>query len=118
MMKLLNSFYGFLQSMSFKRLYRLAMRWGFQYRTVGFVWDTIQLVPGFYTFAQCQLCLIFKNWKHLPKPRGKGEHQTIPILQAWQAQRQARCRLGTRISQSMFPTPRYTTIELFARGER
>ena len=47
----------------------LGQAWGFEYRTVGFVWDKMNHNPGQYTLSYCELCLIFKKGR-IPKPRG------------------------------------------------
>ena len=48
----------------------LGKAWGFEYKTVGFVWDKMNHNPGQYTLSYCELCLIFKKGR-IPKPRGK-----------------------------------------------
>ena len=84
--------------------------WGFEYKTVGFVWDKRITVAGYYTMSQCELCLIFKKGK-IPQPRGarnirqfltckRGKHSEKP----WEVR--------DRIVK-MFPTQ--SKIELFAR---
>lgn len=47
----------------------LGKAWGFQWATVGFVWDKQSVNPGHYTMSQYELCLIFKRGK-IPVPRG------------------------------------------------
>ena len=84
--------------------------WGFQFKTIAFVWDKEIATPGNYTMAQCEICLQFKRGK-IPQPRGKrnirqlvrikrGEHSVKP----WQVKH--------RITE-MFPEQ--SKIELFAR---
>jgi N6-adenosine-specific RNA methylase IME4 len=88
----------------------LLKAWGFQWATVGFVWDKQRVNPGFYTMSQCELCLIGKRGK-IPQPRGarnvrqfvselRGEHSAKP--------EEVRSRI-----EAMFPTQ--TKLELFAR---
>ncbi len=90
----------------------LGKSWGFEYRTVAFVWDKMKHNPGIYTLSNCELCLVFKKGR-IPKPRGarniqqlvrvpRGEHSAKPteVIQA---------------IEKMFPTQ--DRIELFARRE-
>lgn len=44
----------------------LGKSWGFQFKTVAFVWDKQRTNYGFYTLSQCELCLVFKKGK-IPK---------------------------------------------------
>lgn len=88
----------------------LGKAWGFEYRTVAFVWDKMVHNPGQYTLSNCELCLLFKRGR-IPRPRGarniqqlvripRGEHSEKPI------------EVMRRI-EKMFPTQ--DRIELFAR---
>jgi N6-adenosine-specific RNA methylase IME4 len=88
----------------------LGKAWGFEYRTVAFVWDKMVHNPGQYTLSYCELCLVFKRGR-IPKPRGarnitqlvrepRGEHSEKPN------------EVQKRI-EAMFPTQK--KIELFAR---
>jgi N6-adenosine-specific RNA methylase IME4 len=88
----------------------LMKSWGFQWATVGFVWDKQRVNPGFYTMSQVELCLIGKMGK-IPTPRGarnvrqflsemRGDHSAKPV--------EVRNRIDL-----MFPTQ--SKIELFAR---
>lgn len=88
----------------------LGRAWGFEYRTVAFVWDKMIHNPGIYTLSNCELCLVFKRGK-IPTPRGarnvqqlirapRGKHSEKPIEVAEAIER-------------MFPTQE--KIELFAR---
>jgi len=67
----------------------LGKAWGFEYKTVAFVWDKMVHNPGQYTLSYCELCLVFKKGK-IPKPRGarnikqlvrvkRGKHSEKPI---------------------------------------
>lgn len=47
----------------------LGEAWGFQYKTVAFVWDKMKHNPGRYTLSQTEFCLVFKKGK-IPSPRG------------------------------------------------
>ena len=88
----------------------LGQSWGFEYKTVAFVWDKMNHNPGQYTLSNCELCLLFKKGK-IPRPRGarniqqlvripRGKHSEKPI------------EVLNRITL-MFPTQ--DKIELFAR---
>lgn len=88
----------------------LGEAWGFEYKTVAFVWDKMVHNPGKYTLSYCELCLVFKRGR-IPSPRGtrnekqlvrspRGDHSSKP-----DAVRQAIAR--------MFPAQ--DRIELFAR---
>ncbi len=88
----------------------LGKAWGFEYRTVAFVWDKMNHNPGKYTLSYCELCLVFKRGR-IPTPRGarnvkqlirvpRGEHSEKPIE-------------VLRSIELMFPAQE--KIELFAR---
>lgn len=88
----------------------LGKSWGFDYKTVAFVWDKMNHNPGQYTLSYCELCLVFKRGR-IPTPRGarnikqlvrvpRGEHSEKPIE-------------VLRNIEQMFPTQ--DKIELFAR---
>ena len=99
-----------ISSSMFQEAIQIGNAWGFQYRTVGFVWDAVQIVPGFYTLAQCQLCLIFKKG-NIPKPRGKQNiKQFLSCKRGRHSDKPDEVR--HRITE-MFPTQ--LKIELFAR---
>ncbi|MDP2671441.1 MAG: MT-A70 family methyltransferase [bacterium] len=89
---------------------KLGEAWGFEYKTVAFVWDKMNHNPGQYTLSNCELCLVFKHGR-IPKPRGarnvqqlirakRGEHSEKPI------------EVMSAI-EKMFPSQE--KIELFAR---
>jgi len=89
---------------------KLGTTWGFEYKTVAFVWDKMSHNPGQYTLSYCELCLVFKRGR-IPRPRGarnvkqlvrapRGEHSEKPIE-------------VLRGIEKMFPTQK--KIELFAR---
>ena len=88
----------------------LLKAWGFQWATVGFVWDKQRVNPGFYTMSQCELCLIGKRGK-IPKPRGaRNVRQMVSELRGAHSAKPEEVR--TRI-ETMFPTQ--AKLELFAR---
>ena len=88
----------------------LGKAWGFEYKTVAFVWDKMVHNPGQYTMSYCELCLVFKRGR-IPKPRGarnikqllsspRGKHSQKPLEVLYNIEK-------------MFPTQ--DRIELFAR---
>jgi N6-adenosine-specific RNA methylase IME4 len=90
----------------------LGKAWGFEYRTVAFIWDKMSHNPGQYTLSNCELCLVFKRGR-IPKqrgarnvqqlvrsPRGKHSEKPIEVLQG---------------IEKMFPSQ--SKIELFARNK-
>lgn len=85
--------------------------WGFEYKTVAFVWDKQRTNPGNYTMQSTELCLVFKKGR-IPQPRGarnvrqylsepRTEHSSKPDA------------IRDRIVE-MFPSQK--KIELFARS--
>ena len=68
----------------------LGQAWGFEYKTIAFVWDKLVHNPGRYTLSQTELCLVFKRGR-IPTPRGarnirqlvqipRGEHSEKPEI--------------------------------------
>ena len=88
----------------------LGQSWGFEYKTVGFVWDKMAHNPGKYTLSYCELCLVFKRGR-IPTPRGtRNEKQLLKIPRGMHSSKPAEVRDAI---QRMFPTQQ--RIELFAR---
>jgi len=88
----------------------LGEAWGFEYKTVAFVWDKMNHNPGQYTLSNCELCLVFKRGR-IPKPRGARN-----IQQLVQSPRREHSEKPIEVMQAiekMFPTQE--RIELFAR---
>ena len=86
--------------------------WGFEYRTVAFVWDKMRHNPGIYTLSNCELCLVFKRGK-IPTPRGARN-----IQQLVRSPRKEHSEKPIEVIQAiekMFPN--HERIELFARRE-
>ena len=84
--------------------------WGFEYITVGFVWDKQIPIVAVYTMIQCEMCLIFKKGK-IPQPRGKRNiRQFLSCKRGRHSDKPDEVR--HRITE-MFPTQ--SKIELFAR---
>ena len=88
----------------------LGKAWGFDWATVGFVWDKQKPNPGFYTMSQCELCLIFKRGR-IPSPRGvRNIRQLVSEKRARHSQKPDEVR--RRINE-MFPQQK--KLEMFAR---
>lgn len=91
----------------------LGKAWGFDWATVGFVWDKVKVNPGFYTMSQCELCLIFKRGK-IPQPRGARDvRQLVTAMRGKHSAKPDEVR--NRIDR-MFPMQ--SKIELFARVKK
>ena len=89
---------------------RLGEAWGFEYKTVAFVWDKMVHNPGQYTLSNCELCLLFKRGR-IPKPRGARNVQQLirsPRRKHSMKPDEVREKIVT-----MFPDQ--ARIELFAR---
>jgi N6-adenosine-specific RNA methylase IME4 len=89
---------------------QLGEAWGFEYRTVAFIWDKMNHNPGQYTLSNCELCLVFKHGK-IPRPRGARN-----IQQLIRSPRKEHSEKPIEVMQAiekMFPTQE--KIELFAR---
>lgn len=88
----------------------LGNAWGFEYKTVAFVWDKMNHNPGQYTLSNCELCLVFKRGR-IPRPRGARN-----IQQLVRSPRRDHSEKPIEVMQAiekMFPTQE--RIELFAR---
>lgn len=91
----------------------LGKHWGFEYKTVAFVWDKMKHNPGQYTLSYCELCLVFKRGR-IPKPRGARN-----IKQLVRVERTLHSEKPIEVLQNiekMFPTQ--DKIELFARKKQ
>ena len=88
----------------------LGKAWGFEYKTVAFVWDKMNHNPGQYTLSNCELCLVFKRGR-IPKPRGaRNIPQLIRCPRRKHSEKPEEVILGI---EKMFPSQQ--RIELFAR---
>lgn len=91
----------------------LGKSWGFEYRTVAFVWDKMNHNPGQYTLSNCELCLLFKKGK-IPSPRGaRNVQQLVRVPRGKHSEKPIEVLLGIT---KMFPLQ--DKIELFARCSR
>lgn len=90
----------------------LGQAWGFEYKTVAFVWDKMAHNPGQYTLSYCELCLIFKKGR-IPTPRGtRNEKQLVRSPRTKHSSKPIEVREAI---ERMFPSQR--KIELFARDK-
>lgn len=90
----------------------LAKAWGFEYRTVAFVWDKMVHNPGQYTMSYCELCLVFKKGK-IPTPRGaRNIKQIVRVPRGAHSEKPKEVLEGI---EKMFPSQE--KIELFARNK-
>ena len=91
----------------------LGVAWGFDYKTVGFVWNKMAHNPGQYTLSYCELCLIFKRGR-IPRPRGaRNVSQLVEIRRGGHS---VKPELIAENICKMFPQQR--KIELFSRARR
>jgi len=91
---------------------QLGTAWGFDYKTVAFVWDKMNHNPGQYTLSNCELCLLFKRGR-IPKPRGaRNVQQLVRVKRTEHSKKPIEVMKNI---EKMFPTQE--RIELFAREE-
>lgn len=88
----------------------LGQFWGFEYKTIAFVWDKQVHNPGRYTLSQTEFVLAFKRGR-FPSPRGaRNIRQLISVHRGEHSEKPRQVIEGiTR----MFPQQK--KIELFAR---
>ncbi|MCK5847589.1 MAG: transcriptional regulator [Caldisericia bacterium] len=90
----------------------LGRSWGFEYRTVAFIWDKMVHNPGQYTMSYCELCLVFKRGK-IPRPRGaRNVKQLVRVPRGKHSEKPNQVIQGI---ERMFPSQK--KIELFARNK-
>lgn len=89
----------------------LGKAWGFEFKTVAFVWDKQRTNYGFYTLSQCELCLVFKKGK-IPKKQVNNIKQFLSEHVGQHSKKPSEIR--KRID-SMFGNQK--RIELFAREQ-
>jgi len=88
----------------------LGISWGFEYKTIAFVWDKMVHNPGRYTLSQTELCLVFKRGR-IPIPRGaRNVRQLVQVPRGEHSEKPEDIIDGIT---KMFPMQR--KIELFAR---
>lgn len=89
----------------------LGETWGFEYKTVAFVWDKMVHNPGRYTLSQTEFVLAFKKGR-FPQPRGSRN-----IRQMIQVHRGEHSVKPTKVIDGISKMfPEQDKIELFARN--
>ena len=89
----------------------LGTAWGFEYKTMAFVWDKMVHNPGRYTLSQTEFVLAFKKGK-FPQPRGaRNVRQMVTVPRGKHSEKPL--EVIERITK-MFPEQE--KIELFARN--
>ena len=88
----------------------LGNTWGFEYKTIAFVWDKMVHNPGRYTLSQTEMCLVFKKGK-IPSPR--GARNIKQLIQMPRGQHSEKPFVVIKGITEMFPSQ--LKIELFAR---
>lgn len=90
---------------------KLGESWGFEYKTVAFVWDKMIHNPGRYTLSQTEFCLVFKRGT-IPSPRGaRNVRQLVQVPRGAHSAKPLEVIDGIT---KMFPEQ--NKIELFARN--
>ena len=90
---------------------KLGEAWGFEYKTVAFVWDKMVHNPGRYTLSQTEFVLAFKKGK-FPTPRGaRNVRQLLAVHRGKHSEKPLEVIDGIT---KMFP--QQEKIELFARN--
>jgi len=88
----------------------LGKAWGFEYKTVAFVWDKMNHNPGQYTLSYCELCLLFKRGR-IPRPR--GARNVKQLIKSPRKEHSIKPIEVVQGIEKMFPNQE--RIELFAR---
>jgi N6-adenosine-specific RNA methylase IME4 len=84
--------------------------WGFEYKTIAFVWEKQKPNPGYYTMSSVEICIVGKRGT-IPTPRGiRNARQFLSEKRTIHSKKPDEIR--TRIMQ-MFPTQK--KLEMFAR---
>jgi N6-adenosine-specific RNA methylase IME4 len=89
----------------------LMKSWGFDYKTIAFVWDKQRVNPSYYTLSQVEICLVGKRGR-IPKPYTRTIRQFYSQMREQHSKKPDEIR--NRIAR-MFPTQ--SKIEIFAREE-
>lgn len=94
----------------FANAIELGTAWGFEYKTVAFVWDKQVHNPGRYTLSQTEFVLAFKKGR-FPSPR--GARNVRQLISAHRGEHSEKPELVIDGITKMFPSQQ--KIELFAR---
>ena len=87
----------------------LGREWGFEFKTVAFVWDKQRTNYGFYNLSQCELCLVFKKGK-IPKKQINNVKQLLSKHVGKHSAKPKEIRDRIDLMFGIYPR-----IELFAR---
>ena len=91
----------------------LGKAWGFEYKTVAFVWNKMVHNPGKYTMSYCEMCLLFKRGR-IPTPRGaRNVKQLVEVPRGEHSEKPQKVSDDIEL---MFPEQ--SRIELFARDRK
>lgn len=82
--------------------------WGFEYKTVAFVWEKQRTNTGFYTLSSVEMCLVFKKGKIPQKSAYVRQFLSEKLGKHSAKPEEIRKRIET-----MFPN--HSKIELFSR---
>ncbi len=88
----------------------LGKAWGFEYKTIAFVWDKMMHNPGRYTLSQTEHCVVFKKGR-IPTPR--GARNIRQLVQVPRGKHSEKPEVVIEGITNMFPAQK--KIELFAR---
>lgn len=102
----------------------LGLAWGFQYVTIGFVWEKGRPNAGSYTLSSVELCLIFKHGR-IPQPRGarnvrqflaeiKQEHSVKP----YEVRRRIELMFPSQSKLELFGRRRFDGWDVWGNDER
>lgn len=91
---------------------RVIEAWGFEYKTIAFVWHKVNMNVGYYTLPECEMCLVAKRGA-IPQPRGARNVRQF-LCEYRQRHSKKPDEIRRRI-EAMFPSQR--KIELFARSK-
>lgn len=95
----------------FSNSIKLGESWGFEYKTVAFVWNKMVHNPGRYTLSQTEFCIVFKRGT-IPSPRGaRNIRQMVEFPRGKHSEKPLKVIEGIT---KMFPNQ--SKIELFARN--
>ena len=86
--------------------------WGFDFRTIAFIWHKQRAIMGYYTMSECEVCLVFKRGS-IPQPR--GERNVMQFVLERRTDHSVKPEEVRRRIDLMFPHHR--KIELFARRQ-
>ena len=93
-----------------KQAIELMEAWGFEYKTIAFIWEKQKTNPGYYTLSQCEICIVGKRGKF---PADRGSRKERQFISEMRGKHSAK-PLGVRERiVKMFPTQK--KLELFAR---